>query len=121
MNPAITRNPHKKIKHNKPIITQTIHKAAEMPTETLKEALEKIEPPEEILTDVKQPALNADEKEVFANDFTEKLTENLKSDTQVEEKVTNLQDNVEDDVKKPKVKKALESHKNKGKPGRKSK
>jgi len=84
MNPAIRRNPHKKI-CRKPVTPtpQPVVRIVEEVTETLEEALDKIEPPEEILTEVEQPLLNKDEE--FINDLTDKLAENFKSSVQAVE------------------------------------
>jgi len=127
MNPAIRRNPHKKIKHNKQIapIVQPVAKVVESPTETLEETLSKIEPPEEILTEVEQPLLNKDEE--LINDLTDKLAENFKSSVQAVETEINNNKNLTKEEKiefkkaKDEVVKKVSEPQKKGKPGRKGK
>lgn len=118
MNPAIRRNPHKKIKHNKQIapIVQPVAKVVESPTETLEEALNKIEPPEEILTDVDQPNLESN-KDDNIDELILKASENFKQDVEVIDEAIETSDEVE--IKKPKN--DVAKSQKKGKPGRKGK
>ena len=121
MNPAIRRNPHKKICRKPITLTpQPEVRIVEEATETLEESLNKIEPPEEILTDVEQPLLNEDEK--IINDLTDKLTESFKSDVQIiEDKGLTKEEKIEFKKAKDEIVKKISEPQKKGKPGRKGK